>query len=140
MARAVSSDQFLIGDPLDLPAETSRSSVASLVALGVEPAPVPRDVIDLDRPAQFGHGTVEVDHRPVDEPQRVLADQGVHTATFERLQDRGVRARSRPGVASRSAMRAPDSPELHPCARVHSSAMPYATASAWWRDGRAPIP
>ncbi len=43
--------EFEVGDPIDLPADPAGIPIAALVTLRVEPATVPGDVIDLDRPS-----------------------------------------------------------------------------------------
>ena len=66
---------FLVGDPVDLPSDLSGAPIAGLVGLRLESPTVPRHVVDLDAPFRDRVGAVEVDHDPVAEAERILADE-----------------------------------------------------------------
>jgi len=64
--------QSLIGDSIDEPSRCARLAVPGLVALRFEAPAVPRDVVDLERPADRGVGDVGVDQDTVAQANRVL--------------------------------------------------------------------
>ena len=52
--------QLLIGDSIDLPADTPQLPVATLIGLGVGPSAVPGDMVDLAPPPNLGERHVAV--------------------------------------------------------------------------------
>ena len=56
--------EFEIGDAVDLPADSTSTAIAALVALRVVPPAVPADVVDLDAPSGRRIGAVGMDREP----------------------------------------------------------------------------
>ena len=80
--------EFLVGDAVNLPADPTSVAIPALVALRVESAAVPGDVVDFDRPFDLGIGPVGMDHRTRAEAERKLANKRPDAAPFEFVEHR----------------------------------------------------
>ena len=79
--------QLAIGDAVDLPSDSAGIPVTPLVALRVEPATVPGDVVHLDRPLDRRIGSVGMDQCSRRQPQRELSNEGLDPAPFEGIEN-----------------------------------------------------
>ena len=76
-----------VRDPVDLPTNSAKASIAALVALGIQPTSMPRDVVDLQSPADVGKSSVGVDRHSIREPDRMLVYETDNAMIGECLED-----------------------------------------------------